>query len=104
MSKPKAKSRIERICCLTGNEGWTAPEGDVCMSRRHGHMTLSKVDALVDDGRMEWVKGIQVQMRMGRQVEVQVWIPVARFTVAKQWRKTISDPHGAAPMACMQLR
>ena len=66
-------------------------------------MILSHVQALVAEGRMEWVAGERTVRRKGVEVVQPAWIPVARFIKARTWRKTISDRTGAGPMACMQL-
>lgn len=101
-SKRKAKSVVDRICCLMLGESHVAPEG-FCENRRHGHMTRGKVDELVSEGRMEWVSKVEERMTRGKLVDYEVEQPVARFVPGPEWRKTISDPAGAAPMAVMQL-
>lgn len=93
-----------KICCLSGREEWVAPpDGQACRSKRHGHITLAKVESLVADQRMEWVPGVQAVFRKGVWVEEKVWIPVARFVKAKRWKKTISFEERGAPIATMQL-
>lgn len=95
--KPVKLSPTTRICCLTGNEQWESPEdGKTCRSHRHGHMTLWKCEQLIADGKMEWVKGIEI-LAGGK--EKPIWIPVAKFVNARRWRKTYSG----GVVAVMQL-
>jgi hypothetical protein len=101
--KPAGIDASTRVCCLTGREEWSSPPpGESCKSRRHGHMSLGKVQALVDDGKMEMVQGICQKFRKGVWIEESCWIPVARFVNARRWRKTLSFDGGAA-VATMQL-
>lgn len=98
--KPIGIGPQTRICCLTGNEQWEMPsDGMSCTSKRHGHISLCKVEQFLADGKMEMVRGYRVNHRG---IEEPAWLPVAKFVNARRWRKTMSVGDGA-PMATMQL-
>ncbi len=59
-------------------------------------MTLWKCEQLIFDGKMAWVKGVEI-LPDGK--EKSVWIPVAKFVSARRWRKKMSGGF----VAVMQL-
>lgn len=91
-----------RICCLTRGESWTAPApGKPCMNRRHGHLSLGKVEGLLAQGSMEMVLGTYLD---AQGVERETWIPVARFVDGRRWTRRISyHPASRTGMVTMQL-
>jgi hypothetical protein len=90
----------DRICVLIIGQTWSAPEdGKRCANRGHCHMTRAKVNQLVNEGKMEFLRGLRTN---SRGVEEEVRVPVARFVTQRQWKKTMSlDETGA--VATMQL-
>lgn len=97
---PETVNAATRICVLVGTQGWEAPEdGCRCRSRRHAHMTLGKVEALMNDGKMEMVRGVFTH---ADGAEEPAWIPVARFVNARRWAPKLSKGLGA-PMMTLQL-
>lgn len=89
-----------RICVLVGRQYWEAPEdGSVCRNRRHAHMTLGRVEALMAEGKMEMVRGV---ITLADGTEEAAWIPVARFVNARRWTPKLSKGEGA-PMMTLQL-
>lgn len=71
------------------------------MNRRHGHLSLGKVEGLLAQGSMEMVLGTYADPQ-GR--EWPTWIPVARFVDSKHWARRISyDPASHTGMVVMQM-
>lgn len=83
-----------------GRQFWDPPEnGGVCENRRHAHMTLAKVEAMMREGTMEMVRGIYTDERG---LEQETWIPVARFVNARRWSPRLSGA-GHGRMMVLQL-
>ncbi len=85
---PREVNAHTRICVLMGRQHWEAPQdGKPCSNRRHAHMSLGKVAALMSEGKMEMVPGVYTDERG---VEHPTWIPVARFVNARRWAPRMS--------------
>lgn len=86
---PRTVTAHTRICVLMGRQYWAAPgDGKPCTNRRHAHMTLGKVEALMAEGKMEMVPG---QYTDANGIEQVSWIPVARFVNARRWAPRMSE-------------